>query len=255
MQRFTGKVVIVTGAASGIGEAAARRFSTEGAAVMLADRHKQKLDRVAADLPSERTRARVTDVTSYAQVRRLVAATVKAFGGVDVLVNNAGVAVVGKISDASSSDWQRVLATNATGVFHGCRAAIEHLTKRKGCIVNTASVSGLGGDWGMSIYDASKGAVVNLTRALALDHGPDGVRVNSVCPTLTLTPMAGDVKKDKKLMAKLKERIPLGRPAEPEDIAAAIAFLASDDASFITGVNLPVDGGVTASNGQPNMQG
>ncbi len=255
MQRFTGKVVIVTGAASGIGEATARRFSAEGAAVMLADRQKQNLGRVAADLPRERTRAQLTDVTNYAQVQRLVTATVKAFGGLDVLVNNAGIAVVGKISDTSLGDWQKVLATNATGVFHGCRAAIKHLAKRKGCIVNTASVSGLGGDWGMSIYDASKGAVVNLTRALALDHGPDGVRVNSVCPTLTLTPMAGEVHKDKKLMAKLRERIPLGRPANPEDIAAAIAFLASGDASFITGVNLPVDGGVTASNGQPNMQG
>ena len=120
--------------------------------------------------------------------------------------------------------------------------------------MNTASVSGLGGDWGMSIYDASKGAVVNFTRALALDHGPDGVRVNSVCPTVTLTPMAGDLEKDKKTMAKLRERIPLGRPAKPADIASAILFLASDDAAFITGVNLPVDGGVTASNGQPSMQ-
>jgi meso-butanediol dehydrogenase/(S,S)-butanediol dehydrogenase/diacetyl reductase len=97
--------------------------------------------------------------------------------------------------------------------------------------------------------------VVNFTRALALDHGRDGVRVNSVCPTVTLTPMTGSMRDDKKLMAKVCERIPLGRPAMPDDIAAVIAFLASTDASFITGVNLPVDGGVTASNGQANMQG
>jgi meso-butanediol dehydrogenase/(S,S)-butanediol dehydrogenase/diacetyl reductase len=142
-----------------------------------------------------------------------------------------------------------------SGVFNGCRAAIPHLIKSKGCIVNTASVSGLGGDWGMSVYDASKGAVVNFTRALALDHGGDGVRVNSVCPTVTVTPMTGSLRGNKKLMAKVRDRTPLGRPALPADIAAVITFLASDDAGFVTGVNLPVDGGVTASNGQANMQG
>jgi meso-butanediol dehydrogenase / (S,S)-butanediol dehydrogenase / diacetyl reductase len=119
-----------------------------------------------------------------------------------VLVNNAGIATGGRIVDASLMDWDDVLAVIVTGVFNGCRAAMPHLIKSKGCIVNTASVSGLGGDWGMSIYDASKGAVVNFTPALALDHGRDGVRV-----------------------------------------------------SFVTGVNLPVDGSVTASNGQANMQG
>ena len=132
-------------------------------------------------------------------------------------------------------------------------AESRHLIESRGCIVNTASVSGLGGDWGMSIYNASKGAVVNFTRALAIDHGPDGVRVNSVCPTVTLTKMAGAIHEDAGRLAKLRERVPLGRPAQASEVAAAVAFLASDDASFITGVNLPVDGGVSASNGQPNM--
>ena len=137
------------------------------------------------------------------------------------------------------------MAVNAGGVFHGSRAAMPHLIASGGCIVNTASVSGLGGDWGLSFYNASKGAIVNFTRALALDHGGDGVRVNCVCPSLTFTPMTADIKKNAKVLAKFRERIPLGRGCEPEEVAAVIAFLASDDASFVSGVALPVDGGVT----------
>ena len=171
-----------------------------------------------------------------------------------MLVNNAGVARVGKIAETKLAHFDLVMDVNVRGVWNGCRAAMPHLVASKGCIVNTASVSGLGGDWGMSLYNASKGAVVNLTRALALDHGRDGVRVNAVCPTVTFTPMAGPIHENDALMARLRERIPLGRPAHASEVAAAIAFLASDDAAFITGVNLPVDGGVSASNGHPYMQ-
>ena len=253
--RFSGKTVIVTGSASGIGRAAARRFSDEGACVVLADRQEDMLLELAATFPADVTLARKTDVAVYAEVEALVQSALERFGRVDVLVNNAGIATGGKIVDADLKSWDEVIAVNLTGVFNGCRAALPALICRKGCIVNTASVSGLGGDWGMSIYDASKGAVVNLTRALALDHGRDGVRVNSVCPTVTITAMTGAMKDDEAMMSKLRERVPLGRPAQPEDIAAVITFLASEDAGFITGVNLPVDGGVSASNGQPNMQG
>jgi len=130
---------------------------------------------------------------------------------------------------------------------------LPHLLRTRGCIVNVASVSGLGGDWAMSAYNASKGAVVNLTRAMAMDYARDGVRVNSVCPSLTLTNMTRGLAKNEKLMKKFEERMPLGRIALPDDIALAILFLASDDARFITGANLPVDGGTSASNGQPRM--
>lgn len=253
LQRFVGKVVVVTGAGSGIGEATARRFSAEGAAVVLAGDTKAKLDRVAAELPAERTLVKRTDVAKYAQVEALVAAAVKRFSALDVMVNNAGVAPEGKVTEATLDEWEKTMAVNAGGVFHGCRAALPALMKTRGTIVNTASVSGLGGDWGLSFYNASKGAIVNFTRALALDHGKDGIRVNCVCPSLTFTPMTEDIRRSKKKLAAFAERIPLGRGCEPAEVAAVIAFLASDDASFVSGVALPVDGGLTASNGQPDM--
>lgn len=253
MQRFKDRVVIVTGAGSGIGEATARRFSQEGASVVLAGDTLDKLERVARDLPKERTPVKVADVSSFEQVQALVDATIERFGALHVLFNNAGIAVEGTVTQPPLEDWNRIMAVNAGGVFHGCRAAMPHLVRSKGCIVNTASVSGLGGDWAMGFYNASKGAIVNFTKALALDHGKDGVRVNAVCPSLTFTPMTEDMKSDGALMAKFAERIPLGRGADPSEIAAVVAFLASDDASFVSGVAMPVDGGLMASNGQPDM--
>ncbi|GGD82398.1 SDR family NAD(P)-dependent oxidoreductase [Caballeronia grimmiae] len=249
--RFTSKVVIVTGAGSGIGEGAARRFAAEGANVVLAGRTQEKLERVARDLDAARTLVHVCDVSRYDDAEQLIEASVARFGRIDVLVNNAGVAPTGRIDEASLENWRAIMSTDLDGVFYCSRAAIRHLIAAKGAIVNVSSVSGLGGDWGMSFYNAAKGAVTNFTRALAMDHGRDGVRVNAVCPSLTASDLTQDMLDDEPLMAKFRERIPLGRAAQPDDIAAVIAFLASDDARFVTGVNLPVDGGLSASNGQP----
>ncbi|REE87563.1 SDR family NAD(P)-dependent oxidoreductase [Cupriavidus plantarum] len=251
MKRFENRVVIVTGAGSGIGAAAARRFAAEGARVVLAGRTREKLEKVAADLPADKQLVHVTDVSDYEQVEGLVRAAVDRFGRLDVMVNNAGVASEGRATEDSFEAWHKVISIDLEGVFHGARAALPHLIKTKGSIVNTASVSGLGADWNMAFYNTAKGGVVNLTRSLALDYGREGVRINSVCPSLTRTDMTVDMFKDEQLVEKFRERIALGRTAEPEDIADVIAFLASEDARFVTGVNLPVDGGLSASNGQP----
>jgi meso-butanediol dehydrogenase / (S,S)-butanediol dehydrogenase / diacetyl reductase len=251
MNRFADKTVVVTGAASGIGRGIAQRFSDEGANVVACDVEEAALRDFTASLPPARTLSHAVDVSDHVQVQAMVAAAVKRFGRLDVMVNNAGVAPAGNVEDVSIADWQRALNVDLSGVFYGCRAAMPELLKTGGCIVNTASVSGLAADWDMCAYNAAKGGVVNLTRSLALDYGGRGVRTNSVCPSLTRSGMTNDMLEDAPLMEKFMERLPLGRVAEPADIAAVVAFLASDDARFINGVNLPVDGGVTASNGQP----
>ena len=253
MERFKGKVVIVTGAASGIGAATAKRFSDEGASVVLVGRTAERLEKAAKDLPDDRTLVHQADVSKSDAVNALVSATVQKFGQLDVLVNNAGVYEGGEPAEISDESWHKVIGINVDGVFFGCRAAIPHLEKTKGSIINTASVSGMGGDWLSSPYDASKGAVVNYTRALALDLGAKGIRVNAVCPSLTRTDMTGGMMENKELIAKFEERIALGRICEADEVASVIVFLASEDASFVTGANIPVDGGVSASNGQPKF--
>ena len=252
MARFSDTIVLITGAASGIGEGAARRFAEEGATLMLGDIDKPALDRLASDLGGT-VETREADVSDRAACEALVQAAVDRFERIDVLINDAGVDHLGKLDEGDFADFTKVIETDLYGVVHMSRAAIAHLRKSRGCIINVSSVSGLGGDWNHSFYCAAKGAVSNFTRALAMDEASNGVRVNAVNPSLTYTALTSGMKEQPELIAKFEERIPMGRGAEPADIAGAIAFLASADARFITGVNLPVDGGLTASNGQPPL--
>jgi meso-butanediol dehydrogenase / (S,S)-butanediol dehydrogenase / diacetyl reductase len=253
MKRFKDKVVIVTGAGSGIGAASARRFLEEDALVALNGRNRNKLEKTVVGFEAARFLLHHGDISDQKHVQSLIDATVARFGRIDVLVNNAGIFAGGPVLKTSVEDWHKVMQINVDGVLYAIRAALPHLLRQHGSIVNVSSVSGLGGDWNASAYNASKGAVSNLTRSLALELGMQGVRVNAVNPSLTSTEMTKGLEQNPALMQKFKERIPLGRPARPEEVAAVIAFLASEDASFVNGVNLPVDGGVSASNGQPNL--
>lgn len=250
MRRFENYSVIVTGARSGIGLATAKRFAAEGASVTMVARSADALNAAAKSIDG-RVQAVPADISDPEAVAKVVKAAVDAYGKVDGLVNNAGVAKTGMIDALEFEDWKTQIDVNLTGTYLMTRAAWDELKKTGGSIVNVSSVSGIGGDWGMFAYNAAKGGVTNLTRALALDAARSGIRVNAVNPSLTRTDMADGVVSDDGLKAKFMERMPLGRPGEPEDVASVIAFLASTDAAFVNGVNLPVDGGLSASNGQP----
>jgi meso-butanediol dehydrogenase/(S,S)-butanediol dehydrogenase/diacetyl reductase len=249
--RFTGKTVVVTGAGSGIGEGIARRFAAEGANLVLAARRKDRLDALAAEIGTDRALAVATDVTVQDDVRAMIEAGAARFGGIDVLVSNAGVGLAKEFADTTLADWRLVLSTDVDSCFFGAQAALPYLKDSRGSIVQIASASGLGGDRRLTAYNAAKGAVVNFTRGLAFDLGPFGIRVNTVAPSLTGPEELGSKYAD--MIERFNRRRALPGFSTPADIAAAVGFLASDDARFITGVILPVDGGITAGSGQPNL--
>ena len=242
------QVALVTGGGTGIGAAVARRLSLDGYEVAVTGRRSGPIEEVAAEVDGL---AVVADTGVAGDAMRAVAETVDRFGGLDALVLNAGVGGVGSLHDLEPDVFEEVLRVNVTGAFLTARAAIPHLLERRGAIVSIASVSALRAAPESLAYCSSKAALAMLTQCIALDHGPDGVRANCLCPGWVRTPMADSgvetlgLDSREGAYAVATQDVPLRRPSEPEEIAAAVAWLLSDDASYLNGAVIPVDGGVT----------
>jgi len=244
---FQGKVVVVTGGASGMGEATAREFARSGAHVVIVDRNRERAPQIASEIDAG---AQVGDVSDSAFCNAVVADTLARYGRLDVLVNAAGIIVRASGEETSDEQWQRIMAVNVSGAFFMCRAAIKAMKPQGGgAIVNFGSIWGELGAAGVAAYCASKGAVHNLTRALALDHAKDGIRINAVCPGEVNTPMLQSERKEPvtpELLQRLAETVPMGRLADPREIAQVVLFLASSQASYMTGSLVLVDAGFAA---------
>lgn len=238
-----GKVAVVTGGSSGIGKAIVERYVDEGMKVLIADVDREKGEKLAEELGCEFVEC---DVSEYGDVENVVEHAVDKFGKLDVMVNNAGIGSTETIEEMELDDYHGIRSVDLDGVMYGCKAAAPHLKETEGCIINTASIYGLVGDVGATAYNAAKGGVVNLTRSVADDLAPHNVRVNSICPGFVDTPMIEEAMGDEDFKNHVLGETPLGRVAQPEEIAGPAAFLASEEASYITGVNLPVDGGWTS---------
>ncbi len=248
--RFKDRVAVITGGGSGIGAATARLMAREGAKLVIVDLVPEAAEKIAAEVGGL---ALTADVANREQVEAFVAKAAETHGRIDILINNAGVGIFGKTPDVDPENWERVVAINLHAVFYACRAAIPHMTGGKAAIVNTASISGMGGDYGFSAYNAAKAGVINYTRTLAVDHARDGLRVNCLCPGLIATPLTAGAAAMPGLEAAWHDTIPMGRAGTPEEMAEVIAFLASDAASYVTGAAFVADGGQTAWTGQPNL--
>lgn len=243
--RLQGKVALITGFGSGLGKAIAILFAGEGARIAGISRGQKAGEQTIEQIKAIGAEAIFipTDVRSETEVQAAIARTISSFGGLDIVVNSAGVRLTGTATEISKDDWDTVIDTNLTGTFLVSRAAIPHLRSRSGgCIINLSAISGIHGTAGRVAYSASKGGVVNLTEAMALDHAADHIRVNCICPGPTETPMTPVTSPEHR--TRLNQRIPIGHVGQPEDVAEAALYLASDAARQVTGSILSVDGGL-----------
>jgi NAD(P)-dependent dehydrogenase (short-subunit alcohol dehydrogenase family) len=253
---LSGKTALITGAAGGIGRSTALRFARQGAAVSLVDLNEEAGEKVAGEISEAGGRAifEGADVTIAAQCRRVVERTLDEFGGLHILFNNAGIIRRASVVDLSEGDWDAVIAVNVKSIFLMCREVVPVMAKAQGgSIINTASGWGLAGGARAAAYCASKGAVVLMTKAMAIDHGPQNIRVNCICPGDTDTAMlrneARQLGENEQQFLSGSASRPLGRIGKPKEIARAALFLAGDEASFVTGTALVVDGGGLAGSG------
>lgn len=248
--RFGGRAALITGGASGIGLATAKRLAEEGAGVAIADINADagREARRAIEKQGGRALVVVVDVTRAADNKRMVAETVKAFGRLDILVTAAGIGGGGTVVDTPEEQWDRMVDLDLKATYLSAKFAISAMHKTGGgVIVTIGSLGSVRGDWGGASFSAAKGGVLSLTRNMACAHSAENIRANCICPGVIETPLVKEWLVNPKIRKAVLDRHPLGRLGQPEDVAAAIAFLASDDASFITGAMLAVDGGSLAS--------
>ena len=246
--RMQGKVAFVTGAGTGIGAATAIRFAEEGATVVICGRRKAPLDEVVAKIQAAggKVEAVQADVSDEAGFTAAIEAAAQRHGRLDVLVNNAMAYSWGAIESTSTADWHSNFSTSVDGTFWGTRAAMKLMKARGGSIINLSSICGLLGTAHMAGYSAAKAAIINFSRAAAAEGAADGIRVNVVIPAVVETPGTAGMLADDAARKNTEKMIPMGRVGQPQELANAILFLASDEASYITGAALPVDGGRSA---------
>jgi meso-butanediol dehydrogenase/(S,S)-butanediol dehydrogenase/diacetyl reductase len=250
---FTDKVVLVTGGGSGIGRAIVRAFLENGAIVAAVGRRAEKLEETFEGYDDARVLAIQADVSDRGAAAEVVETVTGKFGRLDVFVNNAAKYAPQEFTDLGAEEWDAFRSTNIDAFVFLTQAALPALEKTGGNVVAVGSVSGLRGDWGQAAYNATKAAVMNFVQSIALDWGARGVRLNSVAPAFTQTEATAAVGTDEESLRPFVNRIALGRPGQPEDIAPAVLFLASSDAAYVTGATLTVDGGTSASTGQPHV--